>query len=282
MFTANPKRRGVAAYQEEEGTMKRREFLAVSGAMGALPFAGTVLAADHDTRDHDRDYLELRTYTVETESQRQAFDRFAAEAAIPALNRLGISPVGVFYPLEELSPVYVLLPHTSMESVATLTQRMAADDEFLSRGADSLNAPASAPAYKRFESSLFVAFKGMPHLETPVKSPERVFQLRIYESPSIKTGQKKIEMFNDAGEIAIFRRVGLNPVFFGEALVGSKLPNLTYMLGFDSIDEKNAAWKRFGGDPDWQRLRTMDEYADKNILSGITNLMLKPAAYSQI
>lgn len=262
--------------------MKRREFLAVSGAIGALPFAGAVLAVDHDTQDHDRDYLELQTYTVETESQRQAFDRFAAEAAIPALNRLGISPVGVFYPLEELSPIYVLLPHKSMESVATLTQRMAADDEFLSRGADWLNAPAAQPAYKRVESSLFMAFKGMPHVETPVKSPGRVFQLRIYESPSIKTGQKKIEMFNDAGEIAIFRRVGLNPVFFGEALIGSKLPNLTYMLGFDSVDDKNAAWKRFGGDPDWQRLRTMDEYADKNILSGITNLMLKPAAYSQI
>jgi hypothetical protein len=122
----------------------------------------------------------------------------------------------------------------------------------------------------------------MPHLETPVKSPGRVFQLRIYESPSIKTGQKKIEMFNDAGEIAIFRRVGLNPVFFGEALIGSKMPNLTYMLGFESNDDLKAAWKRFGGDPDWQRLRGMEEYADKNILSGITNLMLKPAPYSQI
>jgi len=261
--------------------MKRREFLAASGAMGALALTGAARGT-HDEADHDRDYFELRTYAIENESQREAIDKFAAEAAIPALNRLGISPVGVFYPLEELSPVYVLLPHKSLESVATLVDRLAADEAFRSKGAQFLDAPADQPVYTRMESSLLKAFKGMPHIETPAKSPERIFQLRIYESPSVKTGQKKIEMFNDAGEITIFRRVGLNPVFFGEAIVGSRMPNLTYMLGFENLDEKNAAWKQFGADPDWQRLRTMDEYADKNILSGITNLMLKPAAYSQI
>jgi hypothetical protein len=89
-------------------------------------------------------------------------------------------------------------------------------------------------------------------------------------------------MFNDAGEITIFRRVGLHPVFFGEALAGSRMPNLTYMLAFESADELKANWTRFGGDPDWKRLKGMAEYSDKAILSGITNLILKPAEYSQI
>ena len=104
---------------------------------------------------------------------------------------------------------------------------------------------------------LLLAFKGMPELATPVKSAGRIFQLRIYESPSVKTGQKKIEMFNDAGEIAIFRRVGLHAVFFGEALVGAKMPNLTYMLVFESREELKANWSKFGSDPDWQKLKTM-------------------------
>ncbi len=272
---------GDAKQARENLRMRRREFLAVSGAMGVLPLAQTVSEAQQP-RSHQRDYYELRTYQLETQEQRKAFDRFAAEAAIPALNRLGISPVGVFYPLEGNGPAYVLLTHPSTESVATLTERLANDDEFLQRGAAWLDAPATRPAYQRMESSLFVAFAGMPHLETPAESPGRVFQLRIYESPSVKTGQKKIEMFNDAGEIAIFRRVGLNPVFFGEALVGSKMPNLTYMLGFESDEDRAAAWKRFGADPQWQELRAMEEYADKKILSGITNLMLQPATYSQI
>jgi hypothetical protein len=51
-------------------------------------------------------------------------------------------------------------------------------------------------------------------------------------------------MFNEGGEIAIFRRTGLAPVFFGEALVGSKIPNLTYMLGFDDMEALEKGWPR--------------------------------------
>ena len=127
-----------------------------------------------------------------------------------------------------------------------------------------------------------VAFAGMPRIETPVLSPGRVFQLRTYESPSFKTGLKKIEMFNDAGEIRIFREVGLNPVFFGQTLVGAKQPNLTYMLAFKNMDEQKAAWKKFGAHPDWKRLSGMPEYSDKAILCGITNLSLVAADFSQV
>ncbi|MDI6450287.1 NIPSNAP family protein [Anaerobaca lacustris] len=227
------------------------------------------------------DYFELRRYEIETEAQKAGFDAFAKEAAIPALNRAGIEPVGVFYPWEGISPIYVLLRHRSLPSFAALTQILSEDEEFLQAGAAFLNAPASAPAYKRMEVQLMAAFEGMPHLETPIKAPGRVFQLRIYESPSEKTGLKKIEMFN-IGEIDIFRKTGLNPVFFGQTLAGEKMPNLTYMLVFNSMDERQANWKRFGSDPDWQALRARPEYADKEILCGITNLYLKPADYSQI
>ena len=231
--------------------MKRREFLAASGALGLLPLAA---ATAEGYQSGGRDYLELRTYHVESEKQRNGFETFAREAAIPALNRLGITPVGVFYPQEELSPIRVLMPHKTAESATTVVQRLSQDGEFLSRGAAFLEAPAAEPAYQRMESSLLVAFKGMPHVEIPIKSQDRIFQLRIYESPSEMTGQKKIEMFNDAGEIAIFRRVGLQPVFFGETVVGSKMPNLTYMLSFESVKQMQENWQKFGKDAAWERL----------------------------
>ena len=125
-----------------------------------------------------------------------------------------------------------------------------------------------------------VAFDGIKRMERPSKKDPRVFQLRIYESPSVKTGQKKIEMFNVA-EIDIFRRTGLNPVFFGESITGTKLPNLTYMLGFDNEDAQKEAWGKFVKHPEWLELRARPEYADKKILCGITNILLKPAACSQ-
>lgn len=265
-----------------EHAMNRRNFLSLSGTAAVAAVASTPSLSRAAENLSGRDIYELRQFTVDTDEQKRKVDTFLKEAAIPAVNRLGIKPVGVFYPDKGISPIYVLLRHPSLESVVLLASRLAADDEFLSRGSDFLDAPASAPAFKRMESSLMVAFEGMPRLETPVTSPGRVFQLRTYESPSSKTGLKKIEMFNDAGEIKIFREVGLAPVFFGQTVVGAKMPNLTYMLAFKDKDAEKAAWGRFIAHPDWKRLSGMAEYADKAILSGITNLSLVAADYSQI
>jgi hypothetical protein len=259
--------------------MNRRHFLTLSGAAG-LATLGT--ATTQAQAASGRQYLELQKYTFENEGQRAAFETYLQEAAIPALNRLGSQPVGVFFDLKEFSPAYVLIPHASVEAAAGATQKLLADAAYTAKAGDFIKGPKSAPPYKEVESWLMRAFSGMPKVETPVKGPNRVFQLRIYESPSVQTGQKKIEMFNDGGELKIFREVGLAPVFFGEVLFGAKLPNLTYMLGFESPEDMKAGWGRFGKHPEWQRLRTMPEYADSKVIRGITNTVLKPAAYSQI
>ena len=115
-------------------------------------------------------------------------------------------------------------------------------------------------------SSLLVAFTGMPHLETPVKSPGRVLQLRIYESPSGKTGQKKIEMFNDAGEIAIFRDVGLNPGLLWRSAGRLEAAEPDLHAGVRSDEQRKANWKKFVSDPRWAALKKMDEYADREHL----------------
>ena len=54
------------------------------------------------------------------------------------------------------------------------------------------------------------------------------------------------------------------------------------MLVFESREQQKANWKKFGADPAWRKLRAIPEYADKRILCGSTNLLLKPAPYSQV
>jgi hypothetical protein len=228
-----------------------------------------------------RDLIELRRYEIESEAQKAGFDAFAATALVPALNHAGVAPVGVFYPAEGLSPIYMVLRHQSVSLFVSVTQALMLDEEFQRKGAAFLDAPADKPAYKRTSSSLMLAFEGMPQLETPPKDSGRIVQLRTYESPSMKTGLKKIEMFNTA-EIAIFRKTGLRPVFFAQTLIGEKMPSLTYMLAFKDMEQSEASWNQFKADPDWKKLRAMPEYDDKKILCGITNLYLKPAEYSQI
>jgi hypothetical protein len=88
-------------------------------------------------------------------------------------------------------------------------------------------------------------------------------------------------MFGE-GEVAAFRRSGLQPVFFGEALVGSSLPRLTYMVAYDGMAGREKAWAAFGADPEWQKLRAMPGYSDAEIVCNISNAILRPAAGSDI
>jgi len=268
--------------------MKRREFLTSSIAAAGL---GTILAgANAGARETGtsvaREFYELRLYHLRRGPQTELFDRFYGEAAIPALNRAGVERVGVFNLAvgPETPAMYVLLTHKSLESITATADRLAADADYLKAGAGFLNAPATNPAYLRVDSSLMAAFAGMPKLEAPALgggNKSRIFELRTYESHSKKANKKKIEMF-ERGEIAIFRRNGLQPVFFGETLIGARLPNLTYMLVFENQAAHDKNWSAFISDPEWAKLRNTPGYADAEIVSNISNVFLRPAPYSQI
>ena len=121
----------------------------------------------------------------------------------------------------------------------------------------------------------------MPKFEKTDTSKPRLLNLRIYESHNERANKKKIEMFNK-GELAIFRRTGLTPVLFGEAIAGTNIPNLTYLLVFPDEPGRKAAWDKFRDDDEWKKLKAMPEYADKEIVSRITNKILTPTAYSEI
>jgi hypothetical protein len=268
--------------------VKRREFLKssmVAATLGSLTASSTATAAD-EASPENREFYELRLYRLRIGPMQKAFDAFFGQAAIPALNRAGVSPVGVFNVMfgPENPTMYVLLPCKSFEGLASAWRQVEADPEYQKAGADFLNAPASEPAYVRMESSFMIAFEGMPKLEIPAGAAGkkgRIFELRTYESASEKAGRKKIEMFN-RGEISIFRRTGLQPVFFGQTLVGSKLPNLTYMLVFDNLEQRTANWGAFVADAEWHKLSATPGYTNAEVVSNISNIFLQPMPYSQI
>ncbi len=269
--------------------MKRRGFLVSSLAASAL--AGATTSVDATTAGSGpavagREYYELRKYQLRRGPQQQAINAYFRDANIPAMNRLGIKPVGVFNTtIGPGSPtLYVLAAHSSVESAVTIHDRLTADPEYLKAGAAFINATAAEPAYMRSESFLLAAFAGMPKLELPSETAEnkpRIFELRTYESHSKKAHRTKVEMFNSA-EIAIFRRTGLRPVFFGETKVGAGQPSLTYMLAFADMEERMRNWAAFVADPEWKKLSSTPGYTDPEIVSNISNVILTPTPYSQI
>jgi len=260
--------------------MKRRDFLTASCFAGLAPLGGVALA-ENASEASKKDYYNLTLFNLASEAKQKALCDFLCDALIPALGRIGVGPVGAFRMAEgDSQDVYVLMPHESVESLVTLRSRLGRDKEFFQAGAAFIDAPKSDPAYQRLESSLMLAFDGVPKLEVPSKKESRVFQLRTYESHSFERAAKKVEMFNEGGELEIFRRTGMPPVFFGQTLIGSRMPNLTYMLGFDDMEALAKGWDKFRVDPAWDKLKKDPAY--KDTVSNITNILLRPLQCSQI
>ncbi len=263
--------------------MQRRTFLTTTALAGVAPLGA--MAAKAQRAGTGREYYELRQYRLLNRGSTQPLNEFLREAVLPAYNRLGIEPVGVFTP--RYGPngptVHVLIPYPSLESFVTADAQLLEDSSYLGAGADFLGRPQSDPGYVRVASSLMVAFEGIPKMELPTATMaknSRVYELRIYESHSKKAAKLKIEMFNDGGEIEIFRKTGLQPVLFGETLIGPNMPNLVYLLAHDDMVARDNSWSNFSSHPDWQQLRQVEKY--RNTVSNITDIILAPTAYSQL
>jgi len=261
--------------------MKRRQWLVGAGAAAS---AGLGPTDRLDAQTKGAEYYELRTYHVRIGEQKTALDTFLREAAVPAWNRQGIGPVGVFETSggPEMPKVHVLLTYPDCPSLASSAERLDADPEFQKAAAAWLNRPATAPGYIRFESTLLHAFPNVPLIEVPDTDAPRIFELRTYESHSEQAHARKVEMFTTMGELEIFRHAGLTPVFFGRALIGRRLPNFVYMLTFADQAAKQKAWRTFVADPEWEKLKSTPGYSDPEILSNLTSLTLRPTSFSQV
>src|SRR4051794_6968832 len=142
--------------------MKRRQFLksALVGS-GAISLKQTLIMAAESSNKAAREFYELRLYHLRRGPKQKLFDDFYRDAAILAMNRLELGPIGVFSVMTgpDSPTMYVLIPHKTMDSFATATDRLRADADYQKAGAEFINAAAADPSYIRVESSLMVAFE---------------------------------------------------------------------------------------------------------------------------
>lgn len=251
-------------------------FFAVVAAFGCNPFRA--LAAD----SAQSQYYELRVYTTVSTEQQQRINDYWQGAGVPAYNRMGIAPIGVFTELSDSATnhIYVLIPCDSLEIFAEIPDKLAADTNYQQAAAGYLSATKSNPAYERFESSLLVAFDGMKHLAMPAADQKpNLFELRTYLSPGEGKGLSKVQMF-DSGEIPLMKEVGLGPIFYGRTIAGTKMPCLTYMLSGDSLAAHKQHWQEFNSAPVWKKLQADPQY--KGNVSSVISIMLKRTGASQI
>jgi hypothetical protein len=264
--------------------MQRRQFLTASLASSAL--AMTRSARAQAAAGRAREFYQIRRYSLYSGPQTGLTEHFISDALIPALTRRGMGPIGAFR-LEfgpETPQTLVLIPGPSVEALAALDLELAKDDAFLKAADPFWSAPATAPPFLRAEYSLLAAFEGWPKITPPpaaATKAKRIYQMRTYESPSYRDHVRKVEMFNN-GEFDIFKAAGFNLVFFGDTIIGSRMPSLTYMLSVPDAATMDAHWNAFRDNPEWKKLSSDQKYAFEPIVSNITNLVLSPLAASQV
>src|SRR5688500_12238779 len=88
--------------------MLRRDFLHASVASaGVAALASPAMAQDAPAGK--REFFEIRSYTLKS-GKRPLMDAYLKDALVPALNRAGVKPVGVFYENPEgIGPTAVVL-----------------------------------------------------------------------------------------------------------------------------------------------------------------------------
>lgn len=230
-------------------------------------------------------YYEIRIYYITDSSQESRIDAYLKEVYIPALHRTGIPSVGVFKPVETDTTfgkrIYVFIPYKTSDQFMQLPGVLLKDKVFTEAGKVFTDAVYSDPPYNRQESVLLKAFMNMPEFAAPTfagPKAERIYELRSYESATESKASKKIEMFNQGGEIALFSSLKFNAAFYGEVLMGSHKPNLMYMITFSDMKSHDDHWNAFRDSPEWKKLSVMEEY--KNTVSKVSAYLLHPASYS--
>jgi hypothetical protein len=261
-------------------SMHRRHFL---GSTVVAATAATLTSTYSEAAQGKQEYYELRTYKLDSAEKQKALLAYASEALVPALNRMGLDRVGAFVDVAGKDhDVRVLIPFPTLETFSNLIPKLAANATYTKAAASHFSGSKKDAPYTRISSQFMKAFASMPKIELPsqtaAKKP-RLLELRTYESHDEDAALRKVEMF-DKGETQLMRDVKLEPVMFGQMMIGHDVPNLTYMLSADDAEAHKAHWKAFLSHPEWDKMKKNPRY--KGTVSKITNWFLKPTDFSQI
>lgn len=257
--------------------MNRRQFLATGTTLAS---AAPVFAAGAKPSIIELSFIRMRNTQ---DSMVQRTNDYLAKSYVPALRRAGAKQVGAFtYVIGEGNPSTVLaIEYADASTWESSGQKLRDDKDLLKAAGAFYSGPLQ---YVRRETIILRGFPSMPNVEVPSargESKTHIFELRTYESNNQRSLARKIRMF-DEGEIAIFRKVGMIPVFFGEALAGGNLPQLTYLLAYDDMAARDKSWAAFVSHPEWTKMKNEPGVSDGEIVSNISNAILRPLPFSTI
>ena len=85
----------------------------------------------------------------------------------------------------------------------------------------------------------------------------------------------------DTITLKLWEKHGIKQAGFFTTLVGESNQELTYLLAWESLADREKKWAAFQSDPEWIAARTASE-ADGQIVASIANTILTPTKFSAL
>ena len=103
-----------------------------------------------------------------------------------------------------------------------------------------------------------------------------IHELRIYTC--LPGRLPALQQRFETATLAIWERLGIRSLGFWTTMIGSSSNDLTYLLEWRSLAERELKWAEFIADPDWQDATAKSE-ADGQIVANIASSLLQPTRF---
>jgi hypothetical protein len=252
--------------------MHRRRFLAVLGALSLAK------AAPDNKRTR---FYAFERYTLKNGAGASRLHDFLSQSLLPGMTRVHAGPKLV---LEQFvgphtPEVLAIYGFSSMEEMSEVHAKVM-HDEAVTKALQVLESGAE-PAFESLDSWVVEAADYSPEIKPEAHETPRIFELRIYHSPTWRQLGLLHERFRGP-EIKIFHRAGIQPILYGSTVIGPNIPNLTYVIPFTDLAAREKAWNTFAADPEWQKVRKESIDKGGEIVSSNQILLYKATKYSPI
>lgn len=233
------------------------------------------------------DYYLVKIYHCTSNEQIQQVEEYVGKSLIPFLKKNNIKHVGVFLPLANDTALnkrlMIWAPLADLSVLKQIEASFGAIDPYGKDPLIHLDSIGKMPPYTRMESMLATAFNYHPKYSVKAsyeRGPENIYEFRSYESSTEALHLNKVHMFNQGGEIEIFKNLDFNAIFYGRVIVGAHMPNLIYMTSFKNMQERNDRWNKFRDDATWKKISKLPEYAGN--VSRNETILMKPSRYNSL
>jgi hypothetical protein len=106
-----------------------------------------------------------------------------------------------------------------------------------------------------------------------------IHELRIYTATTGKLPALLARFRNHT--LKLFEKHGITNVAYWTNSIGGRSDELWYVVGFQDLAQRDAAWKAFASDPEWQAVRAESE-KDGALVHHIENRIMTPTDFSPL